>query len=76
MKSSITAIAIAAFTVPAFAGGPVIIEDQAEEAPVVRDRNNVLPLILLGVAVALIVSGGGSHNCNGDEGEPTPEPVC
>jgi len=57
---------ISLLTLPANAGGPVI-EDAAESAPVVRDRNNALPLILLGLAVAAVVLGGGSDNCNGPE---------
>jgi hypothetical protein len=60
---------------PVGAGGPVI-EGTAETAPVVRDRDNALPLILLGLAVAAVVLGNGSDACNGDEGEPTPEPGC
>jgi hypothetical protein len=59
---------------PVGAGGPVLIKDAAETAPVVRDRDNALPLILLGLAVAAVVLGNGSDACNGDEGEPTPEP--
>jgi hypothetical protein len=65
-----TALLLAA---PAHAGGPVIVS--AEEAPVVRDRNTALPLILLGLAVAAVVLGNGSDACNGDP-EPTPEPGC
>jgi hypothetical protein len=64
-----TALLLAA---PAHAGGPVIVED-AETAPVVRDRDNALPLILLGLAVAAVVLGNGSDACNGNP-EPTPEP--
>jgi hypothetical protein len=58
--------------IPAHAGGPVLIEDAAETAPVVRD--NALPFILLGLAVAAVVLGGGGSNCVQPEPEPTPEP--
>ena len=58
---------------PATAGGPVIVEDAAEAAPLVRSHNNRLVPILFGLAVAAILLGGGSDSpCNGDE--PTPEP--
>jgi hypothetical protein len=69
-----TLVASAFIAAQAFAGGPVI-EDAADTAPVVRDRDNALPLILLGLAVAAVVLGNGSDACNGDP-EPTPEPGC
>lgn len=52
---------------PLHAGGPVIIEDAAESAPVVRDHKSKLPLILLGLAVAAVILGSGSDTCNGEE---------
>jgi len=59
----------------AHAGGPVIVEDAYEAAPLVRSHNNRLVPILFGLAVAAILLGGGSDSpCNGDE--PTPEPGC
>lgn len=62
-----------ALALPAHAGGPVIIEDPAEAAPLVRSHDNRLVPILFGIAVAAILLGGGSDSpCNGDE--PTPEP--
>lgn len=62
--------------IPAHAGGPVIIEDATEAAPLVRSHNNRLVPILLGIAVAAIILGGGSDACNGDPVPvPTPEPV-
>lgn len=79
MKLILTLATIAALAAaPVQAGGPVIIEDTAEAAPVVRDRDTALPLILLGLAVAAVVLGGGSDNCNGpdDTPAPTPEPGC
>jgi len=77
MKSIITAITLAAFTATAaHAGGP-IIEDATEAAPLVRSHNNRLVPILLGIAVAAIILGGGSDACNNDpEPVPTPEPGC
>ena len=62
-----------ALALPANAGGPVIVEDAAEVAPLVRSHNNRLVPILFGIAVAAIILGGGSDSpCNGDE--PAPEP--
>lgn len=73
-----TAIGLAALTNPLHAGGPVIIEDPAEAAPLVRSHNNRLVPILFGLAVAAIILGGGGDNCNtpDPEPEPTPEPGC
>lgn len=75
MKLTITAIATAMLlTAPVLAGGPVIIEDAAEAAPLVRSHNNRLVPILFGLAVAAIILGGGSDSpCNTPD-EPTPEP--
>ena len=73
MKALLLTAAILAACQPALAGGPVIIEDAAEAAPLVRSHNNRLVPILFGIAVAAILLGGGSDSpCNGDE--PTPEP--
>ena len=69
----LTPALILALALPAAAGGPVIIEDATEAAPLVRSHNNRLVPILLGLAVAAIILGGGSDACNGDpEPEPTP----
>ena len=65
-----------ALALPANAGGPVIVEDAAEAAPLVRSHNNRLVPILFGIAVAAILLGGGSDNCHGGDPEPTPEPGC
>ena len=74
MKALLLTAAILA-AAPAIAGGPVIVEDAAEAAPLVRSHNNRLVPILFGLAVAAILLGGGSDSpCNGDE--PTPEPGC
>ena len=75
MKAILLTAAILA-AAPAQAGGPVIVEDAAEAAPVVRDRGNALPLILLGLAVAAVVLGGGSDSpCNTPD-EPTEPGGC
>ena len=77
MKLTITAIATAMLlTAPVLAGGPVIIEDAAEAAPLVRSHNNRLVPILFGLAVAAIILGGGSDNCHGGDPEPTEPGGC
>lgn len=63
------AFILALLAAPAYAGGPVLVDP--ETAPVVRDRDSALPLILLGIVVAGIVLGGGSDNCN-DAPPPAP----
>jgi hypothetical protein len=73
MKALLLTAAILA-AAPVHAGGPVIIEDAAEAAPLVRSHNNRLVPILFGIAVAAILLGGGSDNCNGGDPETTPEP--
>ena len=76
MKLLTTAALILSLATPTFAGGPVLVEDATEAAPLVRSHNNRLVPILLGIAVAAIILGG-NDACNGDGGEPvpTPEPV-
>ncbi len=60
----------------AHAGGPVIVEDAAEAAPLVRSHNNRLVPILFGIAVAAILLGGGSDSpCNTPD-EPTEPGGC
>ena len=62
-----------ALALPAHAGGPVLTEDAAEAAPLVRSHNNRLVPILFGLAVAAILLGGGSDSpCNTPD-EPTPD---
>ena len=59
MKALLTAALIASLAVPAFAGGPVIVEDVSEvvaEGPA-SSMGAILPLILL-VAIVVAVSGG------------------
>lgn len=59
MKALLTAALIATLAVPAFAGGPVIVEDVAEvvaEGPA-SSMGMALPLILLVAVVALVASG-------------------
>ena len=65
-------LAAALTATSAHAGGPVIVEDATEAAPLVRSHNNKLVPILFGLAVAAIILGGGSDACN--DPEPTPEP--
>ena len=73
MKALLIALTLAA--TPLHAGGPVIVEDAAEAAPLVRSHNNRLVPILFGLAVAAILLGGGSDSpCNTPD-EPT-EPGC
>ncbi len=61
---------------PATAGGPVIVEDAYEAAPLVRSHNNRLVPILFGLAVAAILLGGGSDSpCNTPD-EPTEPGGC
>lgn len=55
---------ISLLTLPANAGGPVLIEDAAEAAPLVRSHNNRLVPILFGLAVAaILLGGGGGSDC-------------
>ena len=63
-----------AFTDIASAGG-IVLEDTAESAPVVQPkRHNALPWIIGAVIIGgLLLGGGGSDVCHGDE-VPTPEP--
>ena len=65
-----------ALALPANAGGPVLTEDAAEAAPLVRSHNNRLVPILFGIAVAAILLGGGSDSpCNTPD-EPTEPGGC
>ena len=74
MKALLIALTLAA--TPLHAGGPVIIEDAAEAAPLVRSHNNRLVPILFGIAVAAILLGGGSVSpCNTPD-EPTEPGGC
>ena len=74
MKALLIALTLAA--TPLHAGGPVIVEDAAEAAPLVRSHNNRLVPILFGLAVAAILLGGGSDSpCNTPD-EPTEPGVC
>lgn len=54
--------------VPVHAGGPVFPDPEVPTSTA-QPKRNMLPLILLGVAVAAVVLGGGNDNCT----EPTPE---
>ena len=73
MKALLIALTLAA--TPLHAGGPVIVEDAYEAAPLVRSHNNRL-VILFGLAVAAILLGGGSDSpCNTPD-EPTEPGGC
>lgn len=75
MKTLALILALA-LALPATAGGPVIVEDAAEAAPLVRSHNNRLVPILFGLAVAAILLGGGSDSpCNTPD-EPTEPGGC
>lgn len=76
MNRLTTLTLITAFAMPtlAHAGGPVLVEDMTETAPIVQDRDNLVPLILLGLVVGALVLGGGSDACQGPDDVPTPEP--
>jgi len=77
MKLTLTAIATGTallLTQPAFAGGPVLVEDDyaAEAQP---KRNWIVPVAIL-LIIAAAASGGsksGGSVCYGDD-VPTPEP--
>ena len=74
MKALLIALTLAA--TPLHAGGPVIVEDAYEAAPLVRSHNNRLVPILFGLAVAAILLGGGSDSpCNTPD-EPTEPGGC
>lgn len=65
-----------ALALPAHAGGPVLTEDAAEAAPLVRSHNNRLVPILFGIAVAAILLGGGNVSpCNTPD-DPTEPGGC
>ncbi|MBL9047856.1 MAG: hypothetical protein JNK34_11210 [Tabrizicola sp.] len=67
MKPLALILALAACA-PAHAGGLVITEDTTEAAPAGHSFKDALPLIILGLAIAAIASGG-SDTCN------APDPV-
>ncbi len=74
MKTLLIALTLAA--TPLHAGGPVIVEEAYEAAPLVRSHNNRLVPILFGLAVAAILLGGGSDSpCNTPD-EPTEPGGC
>ncbi len=71
MKLILTLATIAALAAASVhAGGPVIIEDTETRAEP-RDRNALVPLILLGLAVGLLASGGSDNPCQGPDDTPT-----
>ena len=64
MKRLLTAALIASLAVPAFAGGPVVIEDTEIEAVAPASSQNLLIPILL-VAVVLAIASSGDEECTG-----------
>ena len=76
MKYILTFATIAALAAASVhAGGPVIIEDTETRAEP-HDRNAIVPLILLGLAVGLLASGGSDDPCQGPDDTPTDGEVC
>lgn len=75
---NLTALAlILSLGAPAYAGGPVVIEEafEAEPAPKLSPGEKIAILVGIVTVGVLIASGGGSSDvCNGDEPAPTPEP--
>ncbi len=63
-----TLAAILALATPSFAGGPVIVEDMTETAPM-QERNNALPWIIGGIIILGLIASGG-----GDDAPVTPGP--
>ena len=62
---------------PAFAGGPVIVEDAyAAEAPATKRKVPAWVFLALGAVVVAAIAGGGGDVCTAEEVpvEPTPEP--
>lgn len=62
MKATLTATLIASLAAPAFAGGPVIIEDTTEvvaEKP--ASSVGALPLVILLAVTLIAVTGGGDE---------------
>ena len=74
----LTLALILALALPAYAGGPVIIEEPEDLVAGDRDtRNKALPWIIGGIALIAILSSGsngGGAVCN--EVETPPQPGC
>ncbi len=60
--------------IPAFAGGPVIIEDTTETVAPRKDRKIGGLVVGLIVIAAIAALAGGSDACNGPEDPVTPQP--
>lgn len=78
LKLTLTAIATgtALLFSPALAGGPVIVEDTAESAPIVRSQRDYTALLIIGAIIVggLLIGSGGSDVCQGPDEQPTPGP--
>ena len=57
MKRTLTATLIAALAAPAFAGGPVVIEEAEEVAPAETSGNMIVPILML-LAIGIAVASG------------------
>jgi hypothetical protein len=71
------ALLLALTTIPAHAGGPVLVQEETTEAAPARDNGWLLPVIGLLIVGALIASGGGDDAAPADPGpgpKPQPEP--
>ncbi|WP_295079055.1 hypothetical protein [Tabrizicola sp.] len=66
MNKTLTATLVAALAAPAFAGGPVLLEDT--EVVAERPASNILIPLLAVVAIGLLISSG-------DDDEPV-QPTC
>ena len=62
---------------PAFAGGPIIIEE-SEVAPAHDRKVPAWVFLALGAVVVAAIAGGGSDVCTTEDPqpEPTPDPAC
>ena len=75
MKLLLTLATISALAAASVhAGGPVIEDTETRAEP--RDRNALVPLIQLGLAVGLLASGGSDAPCNGPDDTPTDGEGC
>ena len=63
MKRTLTATLIASLAAPAFAGGPVVIEEAEEVVAEAGSGNMIVPLLLL-LAIGIAVADGGNDDRN------------
>ena len=60
---------------PAYAGGPVIVEDAYEAEPAPRMTAGEKLAVAAGLLLIIAIASGGGDNCNGDP-QPEPESNC